>query len=370
MKQQQKNTNHNDDQQWTQVRGILRKYSENSLAYLSLEPDKQWFFAEGFEGVASYAISGHTMVICGDPICADANFSAFLSQLKKFAAAHRYRIVFLMTLEKHLQAYQDAGFGFHKSGEEAVFNVQTWSMAGGRCAKVRSSFHTAVHKGLKVKEYRPWDKRDPAIEAQFTDITDQWLKGKHTARLQFAVGSLMLERPCDKRYFYAVDAKGVIQGINVLNPYRSGKAWIVDIMRRREGCPHGVMELLFHDIMAKLKAEGAEQVSLGAAPFYRTTAHPHADLSERAEHYVYNHMNYMYGFKSLQQAKAKYNPKWQNIYIVCRPKHLSPWMEEAAFAVLDSHGFRDYVRSFLEMRRIEKDKKKKARQNKRLQRKE
>ena len=44
---QQCETNKEKDraQQWLRVRGILRKYSENSLAYLSLEPDKQWFFA-------------------------------------------------------------------------------------------------------------------------------------------------------------------------------------------------------------------------------------------------------------------------------------------------------------------------------------
>ena len=368
--QEEENKEKIRDQQWKRVRSILRKYSENSLAYLSLEPDKQWFFAEGFEGVASYAVSGHTMVICGDPICADDHFAAFLTQLRQFSAKHRYRIVFLMTMAKHLDAYQAAGFGFHKSGEEAVFDVQTWSMAGGKCAKVRSSWHSAVHKGLTVKEYRPWEQRDPAVERQFVDITDQWLQGKHTARLQFAVGSLMLDQPCDKRYFYAVDPDGVIQGINVLNPYRSGKAWIVDIMRRKKGCPHGVMELLFHDIMAQLKQEGVEEASLGAAPFYRTSDHPHADFSERVEHYVYTHMNYMYGFESLQQAKAKYNPTWQDIYIVCRPKHLSLWMDEAAFAVLDSHGFRDYVQAFLEMRRAEKAEKKKERREKRLKRKE
>ena len=72
----------------------------------------------------------------------------------------------------------------------------------------------------------------------------------------------------------------------------------------------------------------------------------------------------------MQQAKAKYNPTWQDIYIVCRPKHLSLWMDEAAFAVLDSHGFRDYVQAFLEMRRAEKAEKKKERREKRLKRKE
>ena len=42
------------------------------------------------------------------------------------------------------------------------------------------------------------------------------------------------------------------------NPYLGGMGWIIDIMRRREDAPHGVMELLFHDIMQTLKAENVQ----------------------------------------------------------------------------------------------------------------
>ena len=54
---------------WLRVRSLLRTYAFNSLAYLSLEDDKQWFFSKKVEGVASYAVSGRTMVVCGDPVC-------------------------------------------------------------------------------------------------------------------------------------------------------------------------------------------------------------------------------------------------------------------------------------------------------------
>ena len=68
-------------------------------------------------------------------------------------------------------------------------------------------------------------------------------------------------------------------------------------------------------------------------------------------------MNYIYGFKPLHAAKDKFNPQWKNIYVVCYPKHMSFWMEEAAFAVLDSQGFSDYVHAFLEMRKVQHEEK-------------
>lgn len=294
-------------EEWNRALSYLRKYADNSLAYLALEPDKEWLFSENPEGMVSFARSGHTIVVCGDPICAADSFPKMLSMLRSFSAAERKHLVFLMTNETHIPEYQAEGLGCFKCGEEAVFDVQTWSMQGGRCAKVRSSCHTAMNYGLTVHEYRPQSKRDENIERQFHEITDAWLEEKHTARLQFAVGSLMLERQCDKRYFYAVDPDGVIQGINVLNPYLGGKGWIVDIMRRREGCPHGVMELLFHDIMETLKKEGIQEASLGVAPFFNTEAEDHPCLIEKAEHYIYENMNYIYGFKPLYVAKNKFN---------------------------------------------------------------
>ncbi|MDD5859281.1 MAG: DUF2156 domain-containing protein [Eubacteriales bacterium] len=334
---------------WLRVRSLLRKYAFNSLAYLSLEDDKQWFFSEKVDGVASYALSGHTMVVCGDPVCRHEDLPVFLREILDYAESIHRHLIFLGTLETCLSAYREAGLGIYKSGEEAVFSVPTWSMAGGKCAKARSNYHTAVHHGLTVHEYKPYEKRDPAIEQEMKDISAQWFDEKHTSRLQFAVGTMMLDRECDKRYFYAVDKDGVMQGFHVLNPYLSGKGWIVDIMRRRDGCPHGVMELLFHDEMELLKKEGAAEASFGIAPLFNTEDEPHPTAFEKGEHYVFENMNYIYGFKSLYEAKNKFNPTWKNIYIVCSPRHMSLLMDKDMCAVLDTAGFSDYVRAFADM---------------------
>lgn len=334
---------------WLRVRSLLRTYAFNSLAYLSLEDDKQWFFSKKVEGVASYAVSGHTMVVCGDPVCRPEDLPIFISEILEYAENTHRHLIFLFALEDYLAAYREAGLGIYKSGEEAVFSVPSWSMSGGKCAKVRSNYHTAVHHGLTVREYRPYEKRDPEIEREMKEISAQWFDEKHTSRLQFAVGTMMLDRDCDKRYFYAVDKTGVIQGFHVLNPYRSGKGWIIDIMRRRDGCPHGVMELLFHDEMDVLKKEGAVEASFGIAPLFNTEDEPHPAAFEKEEHYVFENMNYIYGFKSLYEAKNKFNPTWKNVYIACSPRHMSLLMDKDMCTVLDSAGFSDYVRAFADM---------------------
>ena len=51
------------------------------------------------------------------------------------------------------------------------------------------------------------------------------------------------------------------------------------------------------------------------------------------------------------KAKAKFQPMWTNVYLICHPKHMTPWMDMAALSVLDSQGFSDYVHAFLEMQK-------------------
>ena len=74
-------------EEWNRALSYLRRYAENSLAYLSLEPDKEWLFSEEPEGMISFARSGNTIVVCGDPVCADEDFPEMLRVLRSFAAA-------------------------------------------------------------------------------------------------------------------------------------------------------------------------------------------------------------------------------------------------------------------------------------------
>jgi len=329
------------------VLALLRKYAVNSLSYLALEKDKSWYFSDTAEGVAAYAMSGKDMVICGDPICDENELELFLTELCAYAKKNHYRLIFLFVIEEHRKVYEKLGFGSYKSGEEAVFDLSVYSMSGGKAAKVRASFHQAKHDGLTVHEYRLQDGKDESIEKEFTDITNAWLDGKHTSLLKFALGSVGFDFPDDKRYFYAKDRNGVIQGFMVFNPFLQKDGYIVDIMRRRPGCTHGVMELIFHDAYESMKAEGVKYGSLGVAPLAHTNEGDHKSFFEWLERYNYEKMNQIYGFKPLYTAKAKYAPtEWKSVYIVCFPKHMTVSMGYSAVNVLDTKGFGDYVDAF------------------------
>ncbi len=77
--------------------------------------------------------------------------------------------------------------------------------------------HQSCEKaGIDVYEYKILEKRNAALEVEFNRITDEWLEGKKSSMLKFTMGTLGLDDPMDRRYFYAVDESGSMVAYIVL----------------------------------------------------------------------------------------------------------------------------------------------------------
>lgn len=340
---------HTDLQQRDRVLELVRKYGCNSACYLSLELDKRWFFSQEVEGVAAYAVSGDVMVLCGDPTCAEENLAQFLQELRIFADRSNYKLVIFLAMERFLPIYREMGFGALKCGEEASFDLNQYDLKGGKVAKIRAAINHARKAGLTVREYDPRKERDLSIEHAFQQISDSWIYEKHTSPLKFALGGVGFDYPNDKRYFYALDTQGVMQGFIVMLPFRNKEGYMADVTRRRPNGPYGVMELLFYDAYMQLRDEGVRFGSLGVSPLAGVKTESEGDVTFMSSilNYIYEDMNCIYGFKPLHHAKAKFAPtSWDPAYLVTLPKRMTPSMGYALVNVLDSQGIVDCVKAW------------------------
>ena len=66
------------------ARTLLSLYSQNPCSYLALEDDKYLYFGSGRDGVIPYGTVGETVIVNGDPVCADEDFPALLEEFKEF----------------------------------------------------------------------------------------------------------------------------------------------------------------------------------------------------------------------------------------------------------------------------------------------
>jgi phosphatidylglycerol lysyltransferase len=334
------------------ARALVLRYGQNSCSYLTLEDDKLLYFGRGVEGVLPYGVVGNTVIVNGDPVCAPADFPAFLREFRDFCRKSAHKLVFLSINGTFLEVYRQLGFGTVKCGEEACFDLASYDLAGKKGAKMRMNINHAAKAGLTVHEYRPLEQRDPAVEAAMNEITAEWLADKKSGLLTFTMGTVGLDRPMDRRYFYAADPQGRICGYNVYCPYGGGTGYMADITRRTHDAPGGVTEKIMYEAFGVFRAEGVKTVSLGIAPLANLGQDPGGPNGiEKLLNFVYEHLNACYGFKNLYKAKENYSPTaWVPGYYAWLPRVPDPQMFYAMVRIQNPQGIGDFVRAFFHLR--------------------
>ena len=205
----------------------------------------------------------------------------------------------------------------------------------------------ATKAGVTVHEYKVLEKRDPALEAEFDRITNEWLEGKKSGMLQFTMGTVGLENPMDKRYFYAVNADGKMVAFIVFVPFLGKNGYMADVTRHGKDAPSGVMETIIYEAFQVFKEEGIGYGSLGVAPLAGLSAESKNPM-ERLLQFIYDHLNACYGFRDLYRAKEKYSPtEWVPSYYAYLPKYPTPSMLYAAVEIQNPHGIRGYILTLL-----------------------
>lgn len=328
------------------ARTLLNLYSQNPAAYLTLEEDKTLFFGEKVDGVIPYGVVRDVIVMNGDPVCAPEDFPILLEEFKQFCHKTAHKLFILNATDAFIEEYKRQGFGYVKCGEEARFNLQEYEISGKKGQKMRMNINHAKKAGVTVEEYKILEKKNSEIEKELNRISEEWLEGKKTSLLQFVLGTVGLDNPMDKRYFYARNKDGKIVAFIVFVPFMGLDGYMADVTRHGKDAPGGVMEYIIYEAFQVFKEEGIKYGSLGIAPLAGLDEKSD-NLVERLLCFVYNHLNQCYGFKDLYRAKKNYSPnEWLPSYYVYSPSVPTPEMFYAIVSIQNPSGIMDYVKSF------------------------
>ncbi|MDP4151999.1 MAG: phosphatidylglycerol lysyltransferase domain-containing protein [Bacillota bacterium] len=326
------------------VHDLLRSYGFNPISYVALEEDKLYFFGSSVNGVIAYTLAAGVAVCAGDPICKIEDAIILLSEFITFCRQNDLDICFCQVSDKLLHIYKEMGFGITKYGEEAMFELSTYSTAGGAAAKTRQAVNKANRLGINVYEYDKSKDTNRTLEKEIMDVSHEWLHGKKSSELSFMLGSVSFENPEGRRYFYATDASGVIQGFVVFVPFAGGSGYYADVTRRRLEAPIGVMEKIIISAFETMKGDGVEWGSLGLAPLANVRESDPKKTVGLVLEFIYEHLNNFYGFKTLYQYKKKYAPThWQPRYLSYYPKSFTPKIAYSIIKAQNPKGVKDYL---------------------------
>jgi phosphatidylglycerol lysyltransferase len=227
-----------------------------------------------------------------------------------------------------LEVFRAEGFADVQIGKEAIFDLDRFTLAGGKMELVRAATNKARRDGVVISEHHPFATGAETINDELRKISTEWLKGKGNHELGFVLGSPGLDCPSAKRYFIARSKNGTgrIEGFIVCEPIYGRGGYYLDVTRRRPDAVRGTMELLTAEILRLLREEGHRMASMGLAPLALLDDpdlenHP---VLTRLMRFVYDRVNVNYDFKLLYRYKAKYHPQaWEPRYFCFNQRRMS-----------------------------------------------
>jgi phosphatidylglycerol lysyltransferase len=316
------------------ARAIAWEHGADSLSYFAKQDDKIHFIVNG-QALVAYRLAARVAVVVGDPVGPEALVPDAIRTFVDVCARNDWVPVFYETSARWLAVYRREGLRSFKIGEEAIIRPAGFTLQGSRIANVR---HTIAklkrdHPGLQAREYRR-ESADAETDAQLEEVSAEWLEGKSGGEMGFNLGVFAVEELADKRTFIAVDGTGRVSAFVTWLPYRAGRAFVLDAMRRRRDAPSGVMELLIAQAAMTFKEEGVEQMSLATAPLANAGETGAASPYDRGVRLIFAHLSSVYGYRSLFFFKKKFDPAWESRYLVFPRPDLLP---RVAFALIRVH---------------------------------
>lgn len=295
------------------TRIITSPECDSTIAWLAFLGDKQFLFSQSRNSFLMYAISGRSWITMGDPIGDREEAQELILEFRRQCERAGAWSVFYETKEENLGVYIDQGLTLMKIGEDAIVDLDRFSIEGGARKTLRYTIrHLEQKDGAHFEIFPPDQVRARMRELQ--EISDSWLKEKHTREKRFSLGYFNE----DYLSLFPI-ATVMIQNriVAFANVWISGsrEELSVDLMRYGKEAPHSTMDYLFMKLLLWGKEQGFRRFNLGLAPLAGFVNTPTSSLWQQTGHLLYKYGEYFYNFRGLHDYKKKFDPLWKPRYI-------------------------------------------------------
>ncbi len=282
-----------------------------------------WFYEPRPGRVAGLALHqrrGDKLIVFKDPVLAPGvDPKDLIAALLAMGEELDVDVVFSMISSAWMGHLHDFGYHFLKVNEEAIVDLDGFSLAGGKNAAFRRNVRDMVQAGVRYEILEP--PFDDATVGRLREVSDQWLENKGGRELQFS--ACCFSPPYIQRnpIGAAIDREDrVVAFVNILMTRPGGPATL-DFMRTARDAPSNVMDFVLNQTMLALTARGYRSFSLGGAPLSDVGVVRGSRLAERMLHVFSKRAGRLYNYQGLVLYKNKFHPRWEARYLA----FAQPW---------------------------------------------
>jgi lysylphosphatidylglycerol synthetase-like protein (DUF2156 family) len=301
------------DENRARVERLIGLHGRDPMDCFALLPDKRWFFhsrPDGAESVVAYGLWRNYAVALSEPIGPEDLRLQTMNAFRDFCGRQDWRAAFYCCHESNRQGWERSGWqGLHVA-EDARVHLVAFELKGSDYQSLRTNLNHARKAGWIFRWYDGVPV-DHGLEAQMKLVSDGWLSAKGGTEMGFDLGAFSRESIRSHGTGCVLDSEGCLLAFATWPSYAFGRGRSIDLMRSAAGA-RGAMDFLILESIARFKAEGIAEVSLGNAPLARiATKGEKPETAEKVVDYLFEHFNQIYGYKPLFEFKRKYHPDWQ-----------------------------------------------------------
>ncbi|RAJ41685.1 lysylphosphatidylglycerol synthetase-like protein (DUF2156 family) [Kitasatospora sp. SolWspMP-SS2h] len=300
---------------------LLQRYGGGNLSWMTTWPDNSYFHASSGQCYVAYRPHAGVAVALGDPVGASDERARAVAEFAEFCDDSGLIPCFFSATEQVALAAQPLGWRGVQVAEDTVIDLEQLAFRGKPWQDVRTALNRAKKEGVAHRLVTLADEPRSVIW-QVRALSEQWVGDMGLPEMGFTLGGV--EEAMDPRVLVglAEDGDGVLQGVTSWMPVYGGdsqvRGWTLDVMHRRQGGFRPVVEFLIASGCLAFQERGARFASLSGAPLVRGGPERRPTGLERVLDQLGAQLEPYYGFRSLHAFKAKFQPRYDPMYLVYR----------------------------------------------------
>jgi phosphatidylglycerol lysyltransferase len=292
---------------------LLQQFGKSTLDYFKIYWDKMIFIPDDLNTFISYRICGSFAVVLENPVAENQEqMKQCIKLFDKHCFKNGVKSIYYRVPDESLEVYKTLGKKSLLMGQEAIVDLNQFSIEGGNRKTLRNSVNKLLAEGFKSKFHKAPIK--DGIMQKIKAVSDEWLTKTCRKEIIFSQGMFVWNELKQQNLLIIENSEEkIVAFLNIIPDYAKGEA-TYDLIRKTNDAPRGVMDFILIELIKYLKENDFQNLNMGFVPL--SGIEYSQKTTEKSLSFLYNKMASFASYRGLRDFKEKFSPEWHNKYLV------------------------------------------------------
>ena len=302
-----------NEEDFVKANEFIAEFGTSPVDYFKTYDDKLLYFGRRCDGLISYRMAGSIVIVLEEPVAKTKQDKiTLIEEFEEFCVECGLRPAYYRVEESSLDIFSAMGKKFMVIGQEAVIDLEKFTLEGKDKKSMRNGLNSLEKKGLKTKVYSAPIKDGLLQKLKY--VSNDWLDSTNREEIVFTQGMFDWEKLKQQTIITVENEDEQIFGfLNIIPDYAPQEA-TYDLIRKTGEAPGGVNDALIVALIDYCRANHYRYLNLGMAPL---SGIDHGkDLPEKTLKFAYEKLQQFRHYRGLRDFKEKFIPEWHTKYLV------------------------------------------------------